>query len=82
MMQATDLWNGHDLAIPLNLALVRGILFQPQVCSGTMIIDEVALENSSQVSCGQNHNLIQAIPPNRADQPFCKTMLAGGPGNP
>ena len=72
MVQAPGLWNSDHTAERNRLdgAGDRCVLFQRQMRPTTLVVFEVALQNSTQPSLMEDNDVIQAFAPNGANQPF------------
>jgi hypothetical protein len=79
MMQATDFWDLHDLVHLRRLdgPSVGRILLERKVRSCAVVVREVADQDAVQVPFAQNENMIQALAPRRADEPFREGVLPG-----
>ena len=80
MMQATNLRNLHN---PTNLRRLHGagegsILAQRQVSARLLVIFQVPAQNPSQVLFSQDDHVVQAFPPDGADQSLGKRGFATG----
>jgi Integrase core domain len=77
MVQPSDFGNRHDRAHlgPLDGSHVGRILLEREVSAGPVVVREVACRDASQVPFAQNENMIQALAPNRADEPLREGIL-------
>src|ERR1051326_1165729 len=80
VVKTPDFGNSDDLAAWHDVPLVRGVLSQGQVGSGTMIVSEVAFQHTTQMSSIKNHDMIETLTANRANQSFCVRILPRAPG--
>ena len=78
-MQATDFGDGDDPAEPrpLDWPSVGGILCEREVSSCTVVVSEVGGQNASQVLLAKYYDLIEALTPDRADEPLRERVLPG-----
>jgi hypothetical protein len=53
------------------------ILGQSEMRSHMVVVGSIGLEDPAQMVLAQDHDVIQALPANRADQPFGMTVLPG-----
>src|SRR5208337_882684 len=75
MMQPTENRDRYDAAEPQRASRVRRIFVQRQVCADLVVVDGVSLKNPTQVGFAEHHEVIQALAPNRADQPLDVSVL-------
>jgi hypothetical protein len=77
MVQPSDFGNRHDRAHlgPLDGSHVGRILLEREVSAGPVVVREVACRDAPQVPFAQNENMIQALAPNRADEPLREGIL-------
>jgi hypothetical protein len=84
MMQATDFGKRHDPAHlrPFDGPDVWRILVERQMRASPMVVREVARQDATQVAFAQDEDVIQALAPDRADEPLHEGVLprAGGRG--
>ena len=78
-MQATDFGNLHDPAGlgELDRPDVRRILVEREVRARLVVIGEVAGQDAAQVSFAEHENMIEALAPDRADEPLDEWILPG-----
>ncbi len=83
MMKSANLWKGDNLALArrLSRARLRAILAERQMSSGSMVIVEVGGKNPPQVPLIEDDDLVQALAPDRTDDPFDVRILPGGSGS-
>ena len=55
----------------------RGIFGQGSVCSELVVIVGVRGEDLAQVRLAQDHNVVQTLSPDRADEAFDMSVLPG-----
>ena len=77
MVKSAEDWSRDDLAEPLDWPMVRRILFQGQMRSEFVVIARVGRKNPAQMGFAEDHEVIEAFPANRADQPFGMPVLPG-----
>jgi hypothetical protein len=77
MMQATDFGNLHEHAHlrQLDGPPIRRILLEGEVSSCAVVVREVACQDAAQVPFAQDENMIQAVPPDRTDEPLHEGAL-------
>jgi hypothetical protein len=77
MMQTSDLGNLHDRASigELDWPDIRRILVEREMRSCMVIIREVAGQVVAEVSLVENEHVIQALAPDRTDEPFREGIL-------
>ena len=56
---------------------IRGILFQRQMCSAIVIVNEILSKDSAQVVLANNDHVFGAVPAKGADQAFRIWILPG-----
>jgi hypothetical protein len=82
MMKIADFGNLHDHTHlrRLDWPPMRRILLEREVSSRRVIVREVARQDAAQVAFAQHEDVIQALAPDRADEPFREGVLprAGG----
>ena len=69
-----DLDNPSDIR---NLPNNRTLLFQPQVCPRSVVVDEIGSKRSPAMSGIEDHEMVQAISSYAADQAFGVWILPG-----
>jgi hypothetical protein len=79
VVQATDLWKLHDVADrgELDRPEVGSVLVECKVCARPMVVGEVAGQDSVEMSLAENENVIQALAPDRPDQPLRERVATG-----
>ena len=77
MMKATDFSNRDDPAEfrPLNWSAVGCILLEREVSARPVIVREVAGQRAAQVQFAEDKDVIQALAPDRADDPLREGVL-------
>jgi hypothetical protein len=83
-MKTADFGNLHDRAHfrPLDGPPIRRILLERKVSSRPVIVQEVAGQDAAEVSLAEDEHVIQALAPDRTDEPLREGVLprAGGRG--
>jgi predicted lipoprotein len=75
MVQSSEVRLGNDAANGLNSPQNWCILVQRQVRTNLVVISSVRLEQVAKVRLTKHNDIVQAIPPDRADQPFRTSVL-------
>ena len=77
MVEATDFAKRHDPAgsWPFDGPPVGRVLVEREMRSGAVIVREVRGQDATQVAFAQNDDMIEALPPDRADEPFHERIL-------
>ena len=75
MMQASEERLGDDAADGLDAARNRRILAQRQVGASLVVVSLIQSEQVAKVPLAEHHDIIQAFPSDRADQPFSIAIL-------
>src|SRR5262245_20800790 len=70
MMKSAEDRSSNDLTEPLDRATCRCILGQSKMRPNMVVVGSIGLEHSAQVVFTQDHDVIEALPTNRADQPL------------
>jgi hypothetical protein len=78
-MKPTEEWDGHDRSSRLDRAAQRGVLRESEMGAGAIVVVGVGAEDPAQVRVAQDHDMVQALSPERADQPFDVPILPGRP---
>ena len=83
MVQAADFWNRDDHAQVrwLDWPPVRRILVEREMSASLLIVAQVAGQDATQVSCAKDENMIQALAPDRADEPLREGILPRASGS-
>jgi len=76
-VEATDFGNRDDPADlwPLDWPAVGCVFVQRQVSSRAVIVREVAGQDAVQMAFAKDEDMIQALAPDRADEPLRKWVL-------
>jgi hypothetical protein len=79
MVQPADFGNLHDLPRggECDRPDVGGVLVEREVGSRPMVVDEVAGQDAVEVSLVDDEHVIQALAPDRADEPLRERVLPG-----
>jgi hypothetical protein len=79
VVEATDLRLGHDppAAGGLDRARPGSIAVERLVGSRVVVVREVLPENTAQVSFIEHEHVVEALPPDRADQALYERILPG-----
>jgi hypothetical protein len=75
MVQSSEQGLGNDAANGLNRARNRRILGQRQMRASLIVISLVRFEQVAKMPLAKHNNVVQAFPPDRADQPFSVSIL-------
>ena len=77
MMQPVDLRYGDDAAAPqwLDGTRVRTILVEREMGSGSVVVVHVRCKDVAQMALVEDDDLIQALPPDRADHALDVSVL-------
>ena len=77
MVQASDLRDSDDVSITRRGrgARDRRVLRQSQMRSGLVVVDQVGVQDATQVPLVENDNVIQALSTDRADYPLNVPVL-------
>jgi len=70
VVQSAENGDGHDAAETLDVASNRGVLFKRQVRARPIVIGAIARKNAPQMRLTEDHDVIQALASDRADQSF------------
>ncbi len=72
MMQSADFGEGDDLALPgrLHPPNLRGSFAQTQVRPPAVVISQIPLQPAAQMSLVKHHDVLEALSPDRADEPL------------
>ena len=83
-MQATDFANRDDHAAlrRLDRASAGCILVEREVSASPVIVLEVRAQDASQVPLAENDDMVQTLPPDRADEPLRDGILPRAVGRP
>src|SRR5438477_5892028 len=75
MMQSAQDRHGEDTPTDLGWARYRCILAQGQVCARLIVVGRVTAQQMAQMPLAEDNDMIKAVPPDRADQPFAVAVL-------
>ena len=77
MVEATDFAERHDPAgrRSLDAPPVGRVLLQREMGSSAVIVREVRGQDATQVAFAQNDDMIEALTPDRTDEPFHERIL-------
>ena len=77
MVEATDFAKQHDPAgsWPFDGPPVGRVLVEREMRSGAVIVREVHGQDATQVAFAQNDDMIEALTPDRTDEPFHERIL-------
>src|SRR5215216_7535961 len=67
----------HDLAEPLDWSRQRRILGQSKMWPDIVVVSGIRRKNATQVILARDHDVIEALPSDRADQPLRMAILPG-----
>jgi len=76
-MQASEHRNRNNGSGNAAHAMERRILVQRQVRAHVVIIIGVEVENCPEMTLAEDHDVIEALTPDRADEPFNIAVLPG-----
>ncbi len=79
MMKSAEDWPCGDLAAPLDRPMARRILLQRQMCSEFVVIAFVDRKDLTQVGFAEDDDMIEAFPPDRANQSLRMPILPRRP---
>ncbi len=79
VMQSADFGQLDDLAGGARLDRPRpwGVLAEAQMCARSVVVVEVLSEDSVKMSLVEHHDVIETLPPHRADQTLDVGILPG-----
>ena len=80
MVKPTEDWDGHDRSSRLDRTAERGVLRESEMGAGAIVVVGVGPEDSAKMRLAQDHDMIQAFAPDRADEPFNVSVLPGRAG--
>jgi len=75
MVQSSEERLGGDLADGLDRTCNRRILVQRQVGASLIVILLIRFEHVAKMAFAKDDDMVQAVPPDRADQPFRISVL-------
>jgi hypothetical protein len=76
-MKPTEEWDGHDRSGRLDRTAERGVLRESEVGAGAIVVVGVGPEDPAKMRLAQDHDMIQAFSPERADEPLDVSVLPG-----
>ena len=76
-MQASDHGYLDDTALAgaLHRSGLGCVLVQSEVCSGTVVVEEILAQQPTQVGVVQHHDVVEALAAEGADEPFHVRIL-------
>ena len=79
MMQATDFadWDNHAELGWVDRPPIRCIFGEGEVCSGAVVIAEVASQDATQVALAEDDNVVETVAPDRADKALRERIRQG-----
>jgi hypothetical protein len=77
MMKSTEVGLCKDVSERLDWARTRRILCQSEMRPDLVVVSSIGFEDPAQVAFAQDHDMIQALPTDRADHPFHMSVLPG-----
>ena len=79
MMQASDHGYLDDAALVgvLHRSGLRCVLVQGEVCSGTVVVEEIVAQQATQVGVVQHHDVVETLTAEGADETFRVRILPG-----
>jgi hypothetical protein len=75
MMETAEDRATDNIPDPLGTARDRGILVQRQVRARAVVVAHVREQHVAQMTFAEDHDMINAFPADRSDQPFCISVL-------
>ncbi len=78
MMEPAKVWNGFDATYGLNNSAHWRVFAQREMCSGAVVIVGIVLQHLPEMAFAQDHDMIEAVPPDRADETLAGTVLPWG----
>jgi hypothetical protein len=81
MMEAADHRCLDDPAfvMALHRSWLRGVLLQGEVCSSSVVVDEVLAQQTTQMGFVQPHDVVETLAAEGADEPFHVGILPRSP---
>jgi hypothetical protein len=76
-MESTKEWDGDDRSSRMNRAAERSVLRESEMGTGAIVVVSVGPEDPAKMRFAQDHDMIQAFSPNRANEPFDMPVLPG-----
>jgi hypothetical protein len=80
VMETAQLRDRDDPADARNLSRNRTLLVEAQMGPGPVVVNEIRSQDSLKVPGVQDHEMVQAVSSNRADQAFYVRILPGTSG--
>ena len=80
MMKTAENWSRCDGANGLDRPMDRGILVQSTMSPGTVVVDGILAKDPPQMSFAEHHEVVDALPSDRADQSLRPPFCQGDPG--
>ena len=77
VMKPAQDWAGTDGSSPLNGARDRRIFVQRPVRSDVVVIASIGSQDPAQMFLAQDDKMVQALPADRANEPFNVSVLPG-----
>ena len=75
MVQATEDGHRNDPPEPLDRSMDWGVFVQRQVSRDCVVVGDVGFEDAAEVGLAEDDDMIETLPPYRADQPFDVSVL-------
>jgi hypothetical protein len=77
MVQAADFGKLHDLARrgEFDRSDIWSVLVEREMGARPMVVDQIASQDAAKVSLVQDEDVIQALAPDRADEPLHERLL-------
>src|SRR5450759_2935818 len=75
VMESAEDGERFDASGPLNRARNRRILVQRPMRSDGVVVIGIGFQNPTQLCLAKTNNVVQALAPDRSDQPFGKAIL-------
>jgi hypothetical protein len=78
-MQAADFadWDNHAELGWVDRPPIRCIFGEGEMCSGAVVIAEVASQDATQVALAEDDNVVETVAPDRADKALRERILPG-----
>jgi hypothetical protein len=80
VVKPTEDWDGHDRTGRLDRTAERGIFRESEMGASAIVGIGVAHEDPAKVRLAQDHDMVQAFSPDRADEPLDVSVLPGRAG--
>ena len=75
VVQATEDAHWNDPPDPVDRSMDWGVFVQRQVSPSFVVIRDVAGDDAAEVSLAEHDEMVETLPPDRADQPFDVSVL-------